>query len=76
MAEITYFAALPLERDKHGAVVAGEPREARSELAAKCLAAAMAATEAGAIALSRTAEDETIVLAQYGEVADEMLSAV
>ena len=70
-----YFAALPLERDGEGGVVPGEPRETRSEIAAKCLAAAMAATEAGAVALARTADDEPVILERYGEVPDEMLVA-
>jgi hypothetical protein len=32
------------------------------ERAAKCLAAAMAATEAGAVALARMADDEPVIL--------------
>jgi hypothetical protein len=33
----------------------------------------MAATEAGAVALARMADDEPVILGRYGEVADEML---
>ena len=73
LSETMYFAALPLERDGEGGVVPGEIRETRSEIAAKCLAAAMAATEAGAVALARMADDEPVILGRYGEVADEML---
>jgi hypothetical protein len=75
LAETMYFAALPLERDGEGAVVPGTPRETRSEIAAKCLAAAMAATEAGAVAIARMADDGPVILGRYGEVADEMLAS-
>jgi hypothetical protein len=53
--------------------VPGEIRETPSEIAAKCLAAAMAATKAGAVALARMADDEPVILGRYGEVAEEML---
>jgi hypothetical protein len=79
MADLTYFVALPFERNSDGELVAGEPRDAQSQSAAVRLAAALAATKAGAVAFSRTGDPSTgefadaVILARYGEVADEAI---
>lgn len=78
MSVITYFGAVPFERDEEGEILAGKPREARSEVAARCLAAAMAATKAGAVAFSRTSDSSScglgsaVIIARYGDVPEEM----
>jgi hypothetical protein len=41
MSDMTYFGVVPFERDEEGEMLPGKPREARSEIAARCLAAAM-----------------------------------
>jgi hypothetical protein len=41
MADLTYFVALPFDRNADGELVAGEPREAQSQSAAVRLAAAL-----------------------------------
>ncbi|MEA3091821.1 MAG: hypothetical protein QOJ04_3163 [Caballeronia sp.] len=79
MSDDSYFAAIPFEHDGNGGIVAGKPHETRSEIAAKCMAAAMVATKAGAIALARTNDPsscelgEPMILASYGEVAEQAL---
>jgi hypothetical protein len=79
MAQSMYFAAVPFERDEAGTIMLGEAREARSEIAAKCLAAAMTATKAGAVALSCSSDSrspelgDAVILGRYGEVAEEAL---
>lgn len=79
MANITYFVALPFEQNSDGELVAGEPREAQSHAGAIRMAAAMASSKAGAIAFSRTGDPSTgefadaVILASYGEVADELI---
>ena len=79
MSEANYFGAVPFERDEDGGVVLGTPREARSEIAARCMAAAMAATQPGAIAFSRSADSSapgpgtTTIIGRYGDAPAEML---
>jgi hypothetical protein len=78
MSDMTYFGAVPFERDEDGGMVTGNPREARSEIAARCLAAAMAATKSGAVAFSRTSDSSScglgsaVIIARYGDVPEEM----
>jgi hypothetical protein len=78
MSDMTYFGAVPFERDEEGEILAGTPREARSEIAARCLAAAMAATKPGAVAFSRTSDSSSsqtgaaVIIARYGDVPDEV----
>jgi hypothetical protein len=75
MGDMVYFGAIAFERTE-GGMTACKPREARSEIAAKCLAAAMAATRSGAVAFSRTSDSASCgvgsaeVIARYGDVPD------
>ena len=77
MATVTYFVALPFRRsEEDGAIVAGEPKEARSSDQALRMAASMATAEGnwGAIAFSRTGDpalgefEDAVVLKTFGEV--------
>jgi hypothetical protein len=67
------FGAMPSEPDAEGKIAFGEARQAASEIGARCLAAAMTATNAGAIAFSHSghpSSDEPaspVVLGNYGE---------
>jgi hypothetical protein len=78
MSDNAYFAAVPLDHDGNGGVIAGRPHEARSEIAAKCMAAAMAATKAGAVAIARPGDPsacelgELVILGSYGQVAEQL----
>jgi len=78
MSDMTYFGVVPFERDEEGEILPGKPREARSEIAARCLAAAMAATKPGAVAFSHTGDPASeglgnaIILARFGDVPDEV----
>jgi hypothetical protein len=80
MADLRFFAA-SIERHPDGAIVLVEIRKANSEIAAKCLAAAMLATNAGAVAFSRLGDNssddpvEVAPLAVYGELADGLPQA-
>jgi hypothetical protein len=76
---LLFFVALPFERDADGEVVPGEAREAQSQIAAMRLASALAAIKVGALAFFRTGDPSTgefedaIILARYGEVAEEAI---
>jgi hypothetical protein len=76
---ITYFVALPFDRNEEGELVAGEAREAQSEMAARRIASALAGGKAGAIAFSRTGDpstgefDDAVILARYGETPDDVV---
>jgi hypothetical protein len=78
MSDMIYFGVVPFERDEAGEILVGKPREARSEIAARCLAAAMAATKLGAVAFSRTSDSSScglgsaVIIARYGNVPDEV----
>jgi hypothetical protein len=78
MSDDLYFAAVPFEHDGNGGVIPGRLHEARSEIAAKCMAAAMVATKAGAVAVARPGDrsafelGEPVILACYGEVAEQL----
>src|SRR5947209_1246186 len=73
MGDMVYFGAMAFERTE-GGMTACKPREARSEIAARCLAAAMAAIRSGAVAFSRTSDSASCevgtaeIIARYGEV--------
>ena len=56
MPNPTRFSALAIEQDCRGETFIGEVRSARSEIAARCLAAAMAATRPGAVAFSHSGD--------------------
>jgi hypothetical protein len=76
MAAHTYYVTLPFLRDEDGALVAGEPREARSaEQAARYANLLATSTDnCGAIAFSRSGDpatgdfDDAVVLKSVGEV--------
>jgi hypothetical protein len=76
---ITYFVALPFDRNEEGELVAGEAREAQSEMAARRIASALAGGKAGAVAFSRTGDpstgefDDAVILARYGETPDDVV---
>jgi hypothetical protein len=73
MRNRTCFSDLAIERDAEGDIVLSEVRSAQSEIAARCLAAAMAATRPGAVALSHTGDlssgdlADLLILDCYGE---------
>jgi hypothetical protein len=76
---ITYFVALPFDRNEEGELVAGEAREAQSDMAARRIASALAGGKAGAVAFSRTGDpstgefDDAVILARYGETPDDVV---
>lgn len=78
MSDMTYFGVVPFERDDQGEILPGKPREARSEIAARCLAAAIAATKPGAVAFSRTTDSgscdfgDAVIIAHFGDVPEEV----
>jgi hypothetical protein len=78
MSEANYFGAVPFERDEDGGVVLGQPREAKSEIAARCMAAAMAATQSGAMAFSRRDDSSApgagtiTIIGHYGDAPADM----
>jgi hypothetical protein len=78
MSEANYFGAVPFERDEDGGVMVGIPRQAKSEIAARCMAAAMAATKSGAIAFSRSGDASapglgtTTIIGRYGDAPADM----
>jgi hypothetical protein len=78
MGVVTYYVAMAFRRDEEGELVALEPVEARSSSAAVSRARSLAATEAGAVAFSRTGDPdigefaEAVVLYRQGEVPDEI----
>jgi hypothetical protein len=52
---ITYFVALPFDRNEEGELVAGEAREAQTESAARRLASFMAAPGGRPLSMRRRA---------------------
>jgi len=79
MRNPTCFSALAIEQDPEGDIVLSEVRSTQSEIAARCLAAAMAATRPGAVALSHTGDlssgdlADVLILDCYGELEDRVL---
>jgi hypothetical protein len=59
------FGAMPFEADAEGKLVFGKPLRTNSEIAARCLAAAMAATSDGAVAFSCQGESTFAVLTSF-----------
>lgn len=74
VAHITYFVAMPFNRNEDGELVAGEAQDRQSAGAAENAARRMAEAAAGAVAFSRTGDPSTgefedaVVLRQFGEV--------
>lgn len=77
MAEVTYYVALPFDRNDEGELVPGEAQECQTSSAAIRRAQSMAATHAGAIAFSRSGDPKTgdfepaEVLKSFGEIPAE-----
>ena len=73
------FTALAIEHDAEGELFLGEVRSTQSEIAARCLAAAMAATRPGAVALSHTGDlssgdlADLLILDCYGDLGNGVL---
>jgi hypothetical protein len=65
------FGAMPFDFDAEGNLVFGEVKEVASEVGAKCLAAAMAATSPGAVAFSKGESEPPVILARYGVGAED-----
>ena len=82
MTHITYFVAMPFDRNEEGDLVAGEAQDRQSAGAAESAARRMAETAAGAVAFSRTGDpatgefEDAVVLRGFGEVPslDDLLS--
>ena len=78
---MTYFVVMPFGRSEEGDLVPLEPVEAPSAEVARRRASAVAATNAGAVAFSRTGDpdsgefEDAVILATYGEVDKNMLGA-
>ena len=76
---MTYYVVVPFGRSEEGDLVPLEPVEAPSGEAARRRASAVAATNAGAVAFSRTGDPDSgefgdaVILATYGEVDKNML---
>jgi len=76
---MTYYVVVPFGRSEEGDLVPLEPVEAPSGEAARRRALAVAATNAGAVAFSRTGDPDSgefgdaVILATYGEVDKNML---
>jgi hypothetical protein len=75
----TCFSALAIEKDAMGEIALGDLRAAQSEIAAKCLAAAMAATKPAAVAFSHTGDlssgnlANVVILESYGDLPNGVL---
>ena len=82
VAHITYFVAMPFDRNEEGELVAGEAQDRQSAGAAESAARRMAETAAGAVAFSRTGDpatgefEDAVVLREFGQVPslDDLLS--
>ena len=76
---MTYYVVVPFGRSDEGDLVPLEPVEAPSGEAARRRASGVAATNAGAVAFSRTGDPDSgefgdaVILATYGEVEKNML---
>ena len=74
MAHVTYFVAMPFDRNEEGEFSAGEAQERQSAGAAESTARRMAETASGAVAFSRTGDpatgefEDAVVLRDFGEV--------
>jgi len=77
MAAVTYYVALPFNRNDKGELVPGEAQECQTSSAAIRRAEGMARASAGSIAFARTGDPSTgefesaAVLKQFGEVPAE-----
>lgn len=77
MPAVTYFVALPFNRNDEGDLVAGEAQECQTETAAIRRAESMARTSAGAVAFARTGDpgsgefEAARILRRFSEVPAE-----
>jgi hypothetical protein len=80
MGNVTYYVALGFRRGEDGELVALDPVEARTSTAAVSRARSFAASEAGAIAFSRTGDPDigefadAVVLFKAGEVPEDAMT--
>jgi hypothetical protein len=78
---VIYYVVVHFDRDADGSLKPGEPHDATHAWAADRAASFLAREHAGAVAFSRTGDPATgefqdaVVLAQYGEVDLDALSA-
>ena len=80
MSNVTYYVAMGFERDESGELIAMEPVESHSSIAAVGRARLLAAGKAGAIAFSRTGDpdvgefSDAVVLFKAGDVPDDAMT--
>jgi hypothetical protein len=80
MADVTYYVALPFQRDDSGSPVAGAAEECQSSAAALRRAEILSRTAgcAGAVAFSRTGDpmvgefSDAHLLKKFGDVPDDL----
>lgn len=78
MASVTYYVALPFVMSDEGDLVAGEPVECHSANAARMTAVRLSATNAGAIAFSRTGDpssgdfEPAKIIDRFGDTPNEV----
>ena len=78
MAEITYYVALPFDRNEEGVLVPGEAVESPSHNGALSRARGLALKHTGALAFSRIGDPnigefrDAEVIAKFGEVPDDL----
>lgn len=79
--DVTYYVAVPFDRDPEGDLKPGEAQELPSARAAERRAAALALQHAGAVAFARAGDPaigefrDAELLARFGEVDLDALSA-
>ncbi|MDX7952588.1 hypothetical protein P7D22_15565 [Lichenihabitans sp. Uapishka_5] len=69
MASVTYYVVVPFNKDPEGNLIPGEAKEAPNGDRARRLAQGLAATNAGAIAFSRTGDPD------HGDFGDAQIVA-
>lgn len=75
----TYFVVQTFQRGKKGVLIADQPRQARDEAHCKYLAERMSESAHAVVAFSRRGEpsngdwEDAVILAQYGQVPDELM---
>jgi hypothetical protein len=80
VSNVTYYVAMGFERDETGELIAMEPVESHSSIAAVGRARSLAAGKAGAVAFSRTGDPDigefadAVVLFKAGDVPDDAIT--
>lgn len=78
MAAVTYYVALPFGMSDEGDLIAGAPVECQSANAARMMAVRLSATNAGAIAFSRTGDpsegefEPAKIIDRFGDTPNEV----